>query len=69
MLLAAQKLSLAPAACWYLGDDLRDVQAARAAGMRPAAVEWGYISPDNGAPHAWNADAVLRDPLDLLRLL
>jgi phosphoglycolate phosphatase len=69
MLLAAQKLSLAPAACWYLGDDLRDVQAARAAGMRPAAVEWGYISPDNGGPQAWNADAVLREPLELLRLL
>lgn len=69
MLLAAERLALAPAACWYLGDDLRDVQAARAAGMRPAAVEWGYISPDNGGPRAWNADAVLREPLDLLRLL
>lgn len=69
MLLAARKLSLEPDGCWYLGDDLRDVQAARAAGMRPAAVEWGYISPDNGAPQAWNADAVLREPIELLRLL
>jgi phosphoglycolate phosphatase-like HAD superfamily hydrolase len=30
--------------------DLRDVEAARAAGMRPIAVEWGYTSPDNAAP-------------------
>jgi len=69
MLLAAKKLSLAPSTCWYLGDDLRDIQAGRAAGMRPVAVEWGYTSPDNGGPHAWNADAVIREPLDLLRVL
>lgn len=66
LLLAAQKLALDPGACWYLGDDLRDIQAARSAGMRPVAVEWGYVSPDNGAPASWNADLVVRMPLDLL---
>ena len=40
--------SCAPADCCYLGDDLRDMQAARAAGMRPIAVDWGYHHPDNG---------------------
>jgi 2-phosphoglycolate phosphatase len=66
LLLAAQKLSLDPAACWYLGDDLRDIQAARGAGMKPVAVEWGYISPDNGGPHAWNADLVIATPTELV---
>src|SRR5258705_4523715 len=40
LLHAAKELALAPADCVYLGDDLRDVQAARAAGMRSVAVEW-----------------------------
>jgi phosphoglycolate phosphatase len=67
--LAAGQLGLAPAECVYVGDDLRDVQAARAAGMRPVAVEWGYTSPDNGPPRSWNAEAVLASPLELLSLL
>lgn len=69
LLLAAQQLRLAPAACCYLGDDLRDMQAARAAGMRPIAVEWGYHHPDAGAPGTWQADAVIAQPTDLLPLL
>jgi phosphoglycolate phosphatase len=66
LLLAAERLKLPTASCLYLGDDLRDIQAARAAGMRPVAVEWGYTSPDNGGPATWNADFVVRAPLDLL---
>jgi len=57
--LAARNLGLPPASCIYVGDDLRDVQAARAAGMRPVAAAWGYISPDNEGPRSWNA---ARDP-------
>ena len=69
LLLAADQLKLAPQKCFYVGDDLRDIQAARAAGMRPVAVEWGYHSPDNAGPREWNADAVLSSPGDLLKLL
>lgn len=69
LLLAAEKLQISREASFYLGDDLRDIQAARAAGMRPVGVEWGYISPDNGAPAAWNPDLVLSRPKDLLRHL
>jgi len=69
LLLAAQQLGLSPAHCCYLGDDLRDMQAARAAGMRPIAVEWGYHHPDSGAPGTWQADAVIAQPTDLLPLL
>jgi N-acetyl-D-muramate 6-phosphate phosphatase len=69
LLLAAQQLRLEPQVCFYLGDDLRDIQAARAAGMRPVAVEWGYHHPDNAGPGAWNADAVIRHPEELIPLL
>ena len=69
LLLAAGQLQLAPASCIYVGDDLRDIQAARAAGMRPIAVEWGYHHPDSGAPGSWQADAVIAQPLDLVRYL
>lgn len=69
LLLAAEKLDVTPGRSFYLGDDLRDIQAARAAGMRAVAVEWGYVSPDNGTPRAWNADLVISRPVDLLRHL
>ena len=65
LLHAAKELSLEPSACVYLGDDLRDIQAARAAGMRSVAVGWGY-----GADlRAWQADAVIGQPPDLVALL
>lgn len=66
LLLAAGKLNLATGKCAYLGDDLRDMQAARAAGMRPIAVDWGYHHPDSGHPETWQAEAVIAAPLDLL---
>jgi len=69
LFLACDQLKLAPPKCLYVGDDLRDVQAARAAGMRPVAVEWGYHSPDNAGPNDWDADAVIAEPQDLLKLL
>jgi phosphoglycolate phosphatase len=69
LLLAAEQLKLAPAACTYVGDDLRDIQAARAAGMRAVAVDWGYHHPEHGAPPAWKPDAVISQPLELLSLL
>jgi 2-phosphoglycolate phosphatase len=62
LLHAAQELALEPAACIYLGDDLRDVQAARSAGMRSVAVRWGYGSNLD----SWQADAIIAQPLDLV---
>ena len=66
LLHAAEQLKLPPASCCYLGDDLRDMKAARAAGMRPIAVEWGYHHPDSGAPGTWDAETIIAHPLDLL---
>ena len=69
LLHAAAQLNLPPAACSYLGDDLRDMKAAHAAGMRAIAVDWGYHHPESGGPGTWEAEAVIAHPLDLLRRL
>jgi phosphoglycolate phosphatase len=69
LLHAAEQLNLPPASCCYLGDDLRDMTAARAAGMRPIAVEWGYHHPDSGTPGSWEAEVVIKHPMDVLKLL
>ncbi len=66
LLHAAERLGLAPGVCCYLGDDLRDVQAAHAAGMRAIAVQYGYHGIDNGGPSSWNADAIIAHPIDLI---
>ena len=65
LLHAAKELSLEPSACVYLGDDLRDIQAARAAGMRSFAVGWGYGADSR----VWQADAVIDQPSDLIAFL
>lgn len=69
LLHAAALLALPPAQCLYLGDDLRDIQGARAAGMRAIAVDWGYHHPASGGPGTWQADAVISQPQDLIRML
>ena len=53
--------------CVFVGDDLRDVQAGRAAGARTIAAAWGYL--DGGDPHAWGADVVVESPRGLLAAL
>lgn len=65
LLHAAGELKLETADCIYLGDDLRDIQAARAAGMRSVAVAWGY--GENLS--SWNADAVIDRPEALISRL
>jgi N-acetyl-D-muramate 6-phosphate phosphatase len=69
LLLAAQQLDLSPESCIYVGDDLRDMQAARAAGMRCIAVGYGYHPADGPQPAAWNADALIAHPTELLEHL
>jgi len=68
LLLACESAGVPPGLTLYVGDDLRDMQAARAAGMRAIAAAWGYLG--DGTPiHDWNADATISEPLDLLYLL
>lgn len=51
----------------YVGDELRDLEAARAAGVRFAAVGWGYTSLERLA--AAGPDVLLQRPGDLLERL
>jgi N-acetyl-D-muramate 6-phosphate phosphatase len=68
LLEAARRVGVAAADCVYVGDDLRDVQAGRAAGMVTVAVHWGYLGA--GDPiEAWGADHLARTPIELLKLL
>jgi N-acetyl-D-muramate 6-phosphate phosphatase len=68
LLEAARRIGVEPGQCLYVGDDLRDVHAGRAAGMGTVAVRWGYHG-DGDAIDVWNADAVIDAPDDLLKLL
>jgi 2-phosphoglycolate phosphatase len=68
LLHAARVLGLAPARCLYVGDDVRDVEAARAAGMPVIAAAWGYLG-ETGDPLVWRAHAVIGHPLELLSYL
>jgi N-acetyl-D-muramate 6-phosphate phosphatase len=65
---ACARLGVAPASALYVGDDLRDVQAAQAAGMPVLGAAWGYLTPDDDIA-GWGADAVLANPIDLLDAL
>ncbi len=66
LLLAAERLGLAPETCWYVGDSTHDLIAARAAGMRGLGALWGPTAREILAPLA---DDLLETPLDLGRLL
>jgi 2-phosphoglycolate phosphatase len=68
LLEAARRAGVAPEHCVYVGDDARDVQAGRAAGMAVLAAGWGYLGQGD-AVEAWGADAVLSDPAELLQWL
>ena len=65
---AAQRINAKPNRCLYIGDDLRDVQAGKAAGMQTAAAAWGYLG-NGDSVHDWGADHLLHQPHDLLKLL
>jgi len=67
LLEAASRIGLASESCWYVGDDLRDIQAGRAAGMATIGAGWGYCG--NVEPVTWEADALAAHPMQLLELL
>lgn len=68
LFLACEQAGVPPRLTLYVGDDLRDIQAAHAAGMRAIAAGWGYLG--DGLPVAdWGADATIAAPLELLDLL
>ena len=62
---AAQTCGVAVADCAYVGDDERDIVAARAAGMRSVVALWGYRL-DEDDPKTWQGDLMIESPTDLL---
>ena len=66
LLHAAEKLALKPASILYVGDDERDVQAARAAGMPVVAAGYGYLG-DGPDPARWGADGGVDSPAGIAR--
>ncbi len=67
LLAAAKIIGYAPEQCIYVGDDERDIQAGKAAGMQTIAVRFGYLNGSN--PDAWGADSVVDSPADILKKL
>lgn len=61
-LIARARLSTSSAA--YVGDEVRDIEAARNAGLRSIAVSWGYA--DRQALAAAKPDYLFDDPAQLL---
>jgi len=67
LLEAARRIGVDARRCWYVGDDQRDVQAGRAAGMTTVIAAWGYLGA--GEPlAAWGADHIIQSPVELLNL-
>ncbi|MFC7297394.1 HAD family hydrolase [Herminiimonas aquatilis] len=64
---AAKRINVLAEQCWYVGDDLRDIQAGQAAGMTTIAAAWGYCG--EVAPATWKASALVESPQQLLALL
>ena len=67
LLAATDRMGIAPGACIYVGDDRRDVQAGRAAGMKTLVVKFGYLHGND--PETWGADALIDAPGEVLEHL
>ncbi|MFC7300269.1 phosphoglycolate phosphatase [Cognatiluteimonas weifangensis] len=65
LLHAAQGLGVAPCDCAYVGDDERDIVAARAATMPAVVALWGYRRAEED-PATWHGDLLAAAPRDLL---
>jgi len=65
---AARIANIDPTKSIYVGDDIRDVIAGKAAGMLTVAAAYGYCGCKE-PPEAWGADYLIRHPLELLQII
>ena len=65
---AAKRARVDPTRCLYVGDDLRDILAGKAAGMATVAASYGYLGKASEVDE-WGAHAQIHRPIDLLALL
>ena len=68
LLKVCQIIGVTAAECLYLGDDLRDMQAANAAGMRGIIANYGYVSAEASVEN-WDAHGSIDKPTELLGLI
>lgn len=68
LLHACKQIQVATEHSLYIGDAEIDVLAARAANMPVIIAEYGYSGIDVN-PYEWQADAYIKQPLDLLSLI
>ena len=65
---AARIANIDPTKSIYVGDDIRDVIAGKAAGMLTVAAAYGYCGCKE-PPELWGADYIINRPLDLLQII
>jgi phosphoglycolate phosphatase len=68
ILKAAEVCSVNPLNCIYVGDDLRDIEAGKAAGMKTVAAAYGYCGCDEHISE-WGADHIIQHPSELSAIL
>jgi 2-phosphoglycolate phosphatase len=68
LLHAARRMTVDPGHCVYVGDNRRDIEAGRAAGMRTIAASYGYLLPDDDI-RRWQADVVIGHPDALMPMV
>ena len=68
LLKACQVIGVSVDECVYVGDDLRDIQAANSAGMRGIIANYGYVS-HHASVENWSAHASIDKPTELLGLI
>jgi N-acetyl-D-muramate 6-phosphate phosphatase len=64
LLHAAESIGIVASDCVYVGDDERDILAARAAGMPSVVALWGYRLHEDD-PFAWQGDVLVHEPREL----
>ena len=65
---AARAANIDPSSSVYVGDDIRDIMAGKAAGMKTIAAAYGYCGCEE-PPEAWGADFLVRHPKELLAII
>lgn len=65
---AARVANIDPTKSIYVGDDIRDVIAGKAAGMKTVAAAYGYCGCEE-PPETWGADYLVKHPLELLEII
>ena len=65
---AAKLAQVDPTKGLYVGDDIRDIVAGKAAGMKTVAAAYGYCGCAE-LPEAWGADFLVETPQELMEII